>query len=67
MTFTTTTQAAFHPMRGHVDDGVTVKMNDGSTLTIRPASRGWKVVDSDGSVLLDNAFASELTQFIVSR
>ncbi len=63
----TTTQDAFHPMFGHVDDGVVVKMNDGSTLTIRAATRGWKVINSHGQTLLDNAYANEVTRFIANH
>ena len=29
---TDTTQDAFHPMRGHVADGITVKMNNGDVF-----------------------------------
>ena len=48
----TTTQDGFHPMRGHVDKGVTVCMRDGSMLIIQPddGMRGWKLVREDGTV-----------------
>ena len=45
---TTTTQDAFHPMRGHVADGAKIKMNNGDTLTITSVINGWQLVDQDG-------------------
>ena len=52
---TTTTQDGFHPMRGHVDKGVTVRMRDGVVLTVQPdgGMRGWKLVREDGTVYAD--------------
>ena len=47
----TTTQDGFHPMRGHVDKGVTVCMRDGSMLIVQPdGMRGWKLVREDETV-----------------
>ena len=51
---TTTTQDGFHPMRGHVDKGVTVRMRDGAVLTVQPdGMHGWKLVREDGTVYAD--------------
>lgn len=50
----TTTQEGFHPMRGHVDKGVTVCMRDHSMLVVLPdGMRGWKLIREDGSVYAD--------------
>ena len=54
MKTTTTTQDGFHPMRGHVDKGTTVRMRDGAVLTLLPdGMRSWKLVREDGSVYAD--------------
>lgn len=45
----TTTQENFHPMRGHVDDGVKVKMNNGDICSVRASMRGWELIRPDGS------------------
>lgn len=45
----TTTQNEFHPMRGHVDDGVNVRMNNGDICTVRASMRGWELIRTDGS------------------
>ena len=45
---TTTTQDAFHPFRGHVADGATVKMNNGDVLTIKSVINGWQLLDQHG-------------------
>ena len=45
---TNTTQDAFHPMRGHVADGVTVRMNNGDILTVRGTINGWQLIAQDG-------------------
>ena len=55
MTPTTTTQDEFHPMRGHVERGTTIRMRDGAVLTLRPAGlRGWKLQRSDGTIYADD-------------
>lgn len=51
---TTTTQDGFHPMRGHVDSGVTVRMRDGEILTIRPSMTGWNLERQDGKPYAEN-------------
>jgi hypothetical protein len=66
---TTTTQDAFHPMRGHVESGAVIRMHDGSYLTLRPASKPgqWRLERADGSVYadaLDGAYA--VTEAIVN-
>jgi hypothetical protein len=55
MTPTTTTQDGFHPMRGHVERGTTIRMRDGAVLTLLPAGmRGWKLQRADGTVYADD-------------
>lgn len=39
---------AFHPMRGHVADGVKVGFPDGSVLTVTSTMRGWILTDESG-------------------
>jgi hypothetical protein len=52
---TTTTQDGFHPMRGHVERGTTIRMRDGAVLTLLPAGlRGWKLQRADGTVYADD-------------
>lgn len=41
---TTTTQNEFHSMRGHVADGVTVKMRNGDIVTIKAVMSGWQLM-----------------------
>lgn len=50
----TTTQDGFHPMRGHVAANVTVRMRDGSILTVRPGLMGWILVREDGDTYAEN-------------
>lgn len=38
----------FHPMRGHVADGVKVGFQDGSVLTVTSTMRGWTLMDESG-------------------
>ena len=40
--------AAFHPMRGHVEDGVKVAFPNGTVLTVRATMRGWTLVNEHG-------------------
>ena len=40
--------AAFHPMRGHVADGVKVLFQDGNVLTVSSTFHGWTLVDERG-------------------
>ena len=44
----TTTQSAFHPMRGHVIEGCVVLCDNGDHLTVKSTMRGWSLVDQDG-------------------
>lgn len=65
---TTTTQDNFTAMRGHVDDGTVIRMNNGQVLTIRPDMRGWRIVDEAGRQISDSdmsAFGVEC--FIITR
>lgn len=39
---------AFHPMRGHVADGVKVGFQDGTVLTVTSTMRGWMLIDESG-------------------
>jgi hypothetical protein len=38
----------FHPLRGHVADGVVVRMSDNTRYTIRAVMAGWCLEDADG-------------------
>ena len=40
--------AAFHPMRGHVAEGVKVAFPGGTVLTVKATMRGWTLVDAHG-------------------
>ncbi len=58
-------QNSFHPMRGHVDDGVIVRMNNGELLTIKSTMAGWIIVDQTGKPIAApsqsaNAIASNI-------
>jgi len=48
---TTTTQDAFHSLRGHVADGVQIAMNNGDTLTVKAVMGGWQLVDQNGRLV----------------
>ena len=43
-----TTQAEFHPMRGHVAEGTQIQMRNGDVLTIKAVVKGWQLVDQEG-------------------
>lgn len=66
MSETTIKAEAFHPMRGHVADGVKVAFPNGSILTVKATMRGWTLMGGDG---LQHAGpthdANELTACIV--
>ena len=63
---TVTSQQAFHPMRGHVEDGVQVKMDNGETLTIKASMRGWNIANERGETITAMpCVAHEITAFIV--
>jgi hypothetical protein len=63
---TTTTQNAFHPMRGHVADGTTVLMNDNTVWTISASMRGWKITDSAGRTIGTDLSAYQVADEICS-
>lgn len=66
-TTTTTTQEGFHPLRGHVFDGATIRMRDGTVWTLKATLRGWSLQRADGSdVLPSTDNADDLTSAIVS-
>ena len=46
-----TTQEAFHPMRGHMQDGCQISMSGGDSLTLHSVMAGWELRRADGSVL----------------
>jgi hypothetical protein len=54
---------AFHPMRGHVADGVVVRFPDKSTMTLTNTMRGWTLVDAGGQ----QAFAPVHDGALVTR
>lgn len=55
----------FHPMHGHVDDGVVVIFSDWSKATVRPDMGGWSLVADDGTYLCRNEGAYGLTHAVV--
>lgn len=57
---------AFHPMRGHVEDGAEVLFSDGRRLTIKAGGvGGWNLVDTEGHVVAAADGAFDLTAQIV--
>ena len=44
-----TTTDQFHHMKGHVTDGCVIVAPSGREFTLRMASRGWVVLNPDGS------------------
>ena len=65
---TTTTQSNFSAMRGHVAEGVTVRMESGEQFVIRSDMRGWRIEDQTGKQVSDsNLSAFGVECFIVSR
>lgn len=47
----TTTQDAFHPLRGHMQDGCQISMSSGDILTLRAVMGGWELRRADGSAV----------------
>jgi hypothetical protein len=45
-----TTQARFHPMLGHVIDGMKVSMDNGDEIVIKNSMKGWCLM-KDGAVI----------------
>ena len=54
----TTTQDAFHVMRGHVADGTIVMLPQGERLEIVSSMKGWQLIGKDGEIVgeSNNAF-----------
>lgn len=54
----TTTQDAFHVMRGHVADGTTIILPNGERLEINASMKGWKLTNDKGEIVVEsnNAF-----------
>lgn len=50
--------STFHPMRGHVDDGVIVRFDDGSKATIKASMRGWRLLDGSGADLIEPVYSA---------
>ena len=66
--YTTTTQSQFHPMRGHVDAGVSVLMDSGDVLIVKPTMRGWTLVTpSDDRVCPADQSAAQIADFIANQ
>ncbi len=54
----TTTQNAFHVMRGHVADGTIVMLPGGDRLEIIAGMKGWQLINGRGEIVVEsnNAF-----------
>lgn len=61
-----TTQDAFHPMKGHVNHGQIVIMNNGDRLEIVNTIRGWSIYNGDYPEAVNLSSAYEVADFIVS-
>ena len=62
----TATQHTFSPMRGHVQDGVTVLCDDGVILTINSTMRGWKITSNKGEQIGETTNdASLVTHYVI--
>lgn len=58
----------FHPMRGHVTDGVEIMFHGENSLFLKSDMRGWSLFDSAGNrVAGPNLFAYEVTDVIIKR
>lgn len=57
-------QSEFHPMRGHVADGVEVAMDNGDCLTLRASMAGWIIDGPRG--LVEMSGAAEIEHYIVT-
>ena len=58
--------AQFHPLRGHVSDGVRVRFLDGRVLCVTSTLRGWVLCNSKGEQVCEpTSSAYELTSIIV--
>ncbi len=64
---TTTTQAEFHPMRGHVFDGATVLCDNGDVLTIKAIMPGWQLVDQNGNQLWMPSHSAMAVEHCIAR
>jgi hypothetical protein len=62
-----TTQAAFHPMLGHVEDGCEIACSNGDTLTVRPSIRGWCLINQRGEQVGRDMNAWQLADAVVSH
>lgn len=60
--------AEFHPMRGHVFEGVEVMFPDKGSLFLKSDMRGWSLLDSQKvRVAGPNLSAYEVTEVIQKR
>lgn len=62
----TTSQDAFHTMRGHVADGTMVKMENGNTLKIKNEIKGWVILKHNAVIAGPFSSAIEVEIFIVN-
>lgn len=60
-----TTQSAFHPMRGHMADGVQITMDNGDALTLRSLVGGWALYKGEQIVSKITPAAHEITEAVV--
>lgn len=61
----TTSQEAFHIMRGHVADDCRIKMSNGDNLTINATIRGWEI-RKDGHPIYNPGFDANAIALYIS-
>lgn len=58
----------FHPMRGHVDQGIEVVYQDKPPAFVKSDMRGWSLVDGEGHRLAGPGLSAyELTDAVTKR
>lgn len=62
----TTSQGAFHTMRGHVTEGAMVKMENGDALKIKSEIKGWVILKDNAVIAGPFSSAIEVEIFIVN-
>lgn len=63
----TTTQSAFHPMRGHLIDGCVVLCDNGDRLTVKSSMLGWSLVDQAGRSLGTDLSAYQVADAVIQH
>lgn len=62
----TTTQGAFHVMRGHVADGTIVMLPQGGKLEIMANMKGWQLIGKDGEIAGESNNAFVIQDMVLS-